>query len=90
MKRRIRIRYTESQKAVMWDRWQQGESLHQIARAVVTAEARRLASSALATRSRMPISYDASAARIGWHDHRHTARRVVADVFVAADETQTR
>ena len=32
MKRRSRIRYTDSQKAVMWDRWQQGESLHQIAR----------------------------------------------------------
>ena len=32
MKRRTRIRYTDSQKAVMWDRWQQGESLHQIAR----------------------------------------------------------
>ena len=54
MKRRTRIRYTESQKAVMWDRWQQGESLHQIARVVVTVEARRVASSALATRSRMP------------------------------------
>ena len=32
MKRRTRIRYTDSQKALMWDRWQQGESLHQIAR----------------------------------------------------------
>lgn len=32
MKRRTRIRYTDSQKAVMWDRWQEGESLHQIAR----------------------------------------------------------
>ncbi|MGY1457059.1 IS30 family transposase [Luteimonas sp. A534] len=32
MKRRNRIRYTDSQKALMWDRWQQGESLHQIAR----------------------------------------------------------
>ena len=32
MKRRTRIRYTDTQKAVMWDRWQQGESLHQIAR----------------------------------------------------------
>ena len=32
MKRRSRIRYTDSQKALMWDRWQQGESLHQIAR----------------------------------------------------------
>ena len=32
MKRRTRIRYTDSEKAVMWDRWQQGESLHQIAR----------------------------------------------------------
>ena len=32
MKRRTRIRYTDSQKALMWDRWRKGESLHQIAR----------------------------------------------------------
>ena len=32
MKRRSRVRYTEAQKAVMWDRWQQGESLHSIPR----------------------------------------------------------
>ena len=32
MKRRTRIRYTDAQKSLMWDRWQQGESLHQIAR----------------------------------------------------------
>ena len=32
MKPRSRIRYTDSQKAVMWHRWQQGESLHQIVR----------------------------------------------------------
>ena len=31
MKRRRRIRYTEEQKALMWDRWQQGESRHAIA-----------------------------------------------------------
>ena len=31
MKQRRRIYYTESRKALMWDRWQQGESLHQIA-----------------------------------------------------------
>jgi len=31
MARRPRTRYTESQKALMWDRWQRGESLHQIA-----------------------------------------------------------
>jgi IS30 family transposase len=31
MKPRIRIYYTESQKALMWERWRQGESLHQIA-----------------------------------------------------------
>jgi hypothetical protein len=29
---RSRIQYTESQKAQMWSRWQQGESLHEIAR----------------------------------------------------------
>jgi IS30 family transposase len=32
MKYRTRIYYTESQKAVMWERWQKGDSLHQIAR----------------------------------------------------------
>jgi transposase, IS30 family len=31
MKRRPRINYTESQKALMWDRWQKGDSLQQIA-----------------------------------------------------------
>jgi IS30 family transposase len=31
MKQRPRIYYTESQKALMWERWRQGESLHQIA-----------------------------------------------------------
>jgi hypothetical protein len=32
MKYRKRIYYTEAQKALMWDRWQQGESLGAIAR----------------------------------------------------------
>jgi hypothetical protein len=31
MNRRPRIHYTESQKALMWERWQKGESLQQIA-----------------------------------------------------------
>jgi len=31
MKQRPRIYYTEEQKALMWDRWQQGESLNTIA-----------------------------------------------------------
>ena len=31
MKQRPRIYYTERQKALMWERWRQGESLHQIA-----------------------------------------------------------
>jgi len=34
MKQRPRIYYTEEQKALMWDRWQQGDSLHAIARLV--------------------------------------------------------
>ena len=29
---RTRIYYTEKDKALMWDRWQKGESLHSIAR----------------------------------------------------------
>ena len=32
MKYRPRIYYTETDKALMWDRWQQGDSLHSIAR----------------------------------------------------------
>lgn len=32
MKYRTRTFYTESQKSLMWDRWQKGESLHAIAR----------------------------------------------------------
>lgn len=32
MKRRPRIHYTDSQKALMWDRWQKGASMHDIAR----------------------------------------------------------
>ena len=32
MKRRPRIRYTDSQKALMWDRWQKGDSMHEITR----------------------------------------------------------
>jgi hypothetical protein len=31
MKYRTRIQYTETDKALMWDRWRQGESLHAIA-----------------------------------------------------------
>jgi len=32
MERRPRIRYTETQKALMWDRWRKGETLQQIAK----------------------------------------------------------
>ncbi len=32
MTRRTQIRYSDSQKSLMWDRWQRGESLHKIAR----------------------------------------------------------
>ena len=32
MKQRPRIYYTETDKALMWDRWQKGESLGSIAR----------------------------------------------------------
>ena len=32
MKYRTRIFYTEADKALMWDRWQKGDSLHAIAR----------------------------------------------------------
>lgn len=31
MKQRTRIYYTQTQKAMMWERWKKGESLHQIA-----------------------------------------------------------
>ena len=36
MKQRPRIYYTETDKALMWDRWQKGESLNAIARHFLT------------------------------------------------------
>jgi hypothetical protein len=35
MKQRARIYYTDSQKAVMWERWRKGDSLQQIAQLFV-------------------------------------------------------
>lgn len=32
MKRRTRIVYTDAQKADIWNRWQNGETMHEIAR----------------------------------------------------------
>ncbi len=32
MKYRPRIYYSDAQKALMWDRWQKGDSMHAIAR----------------------------------------------------------
>jgi hypothetical protein len=32
MKYRTRVYYSEADKALMWDRWQAGDSLHEIAR----------------------------------------------------------
>ena len=32
MERRPRIRYTESQRALMWERWRKGDTIHQIAK----------------------------------------------------------
>src|SRR6188474_2830324 len=32
MRRRPRTKYTETQKALMWERWKKGETLHQIAK----------------------------------------------------------
>jgi hypothetical protein len=32
MKRRPRIRYSEADKALMWDRWQKGDSMNEIGR----------------------------------------------------------
>ena len=32
MKQRPKISYSEGQRSTTWDRWQQGESIHDIAR----------------------------------------------------------
>ena len=32
MKRRARIRYSEADKALLWDRWQKGDSMNEIER----------------------------------------------------------
>ncbi len=50
MKHRRRNYYTETDKALMWDRWQKGDSLHAIARARhrdVLSQSRALTSAGL-------------------------------------------
>ncbi len=42
MKRRPQIRYTDAQKALMWERWQKGECLHDIASAADKAAWQRV------------------------------------------------
>ena len=37
MKYRTRTYYTDAQKALMWERWKQGETLHQMGLAQSTA-----------------------------------------------------
>ncbi len=32
MKKRTRLRYSEADKVLMWDRWQKGDSMNEIAR----------------------------------------------------------
>lgn len=40
MKRRTRINYMPEQKAIIWDRYKQGDSLHDIARMFVSGSFR--------------------------------------------------
>jgi len=46
MGQRPRIYYSESQKALMWERWRKGEPLHQIAQ-LLTGTTRRSNASSL-------------------------------------------
>ena len=42
MKQRPRIYYTGEQKALLWDRWQKGDSLHAIEQTVIPVSSRKL------------------------------------------------
>ena len=58
-KYRPRIYYTEADKALMWDRWQKGDSLEKIAQLFDRTPgsiARILAQNRLRTRPRTPLS----------------------------------
>lgn len=48
MKQRPRIYYTERQKAQMWERWQKGESLSQIAQLFDRGHSKLMLSSSMA------------------------------------------
>ena len=62
MKYRTRTFYSETQKAMMWDRWRQGESLHEIAQ-LLTATIPRLAAF-LAQNGRHPSAATECAAAV--------------------------
>jgi hypothetical protein len=40
MRQRPRIYYSESQKALMWERWRKGDTLHQIAQLFIVTTRR--------------------------------------------------
>jgi hypothetical protein len=56
MKQRPRIDYSAEQKALMWDRWQAGDSLHEIAR--LFDRGHSLIQGILAETGGPPVSYE--------------------------------
>ncbi len=55
MKQRPRVYYTKADKALMWDRWEKGESLNSIARLMGPGGARAVVAESLPVKHQLII-----------------------------------
>jgi hypothetical protein len=76
MKRRTRIQYTEADKALMWERWRQGESLHAISSSLQSLPVQRVRLMPHPSRSRPSVSPPLSTFDV------NVCKRPIADINV--------
>jgi transposase, IS30 family len=83
MKRRPRIQYTEADKALMWDRWQKGDSLESIAR-VFDRSHGSIAGILSRTGGIRPLKRRRSESALTLSEREEISRGVVADQSIRA------
>jgi IS30 family transposase len=85
-KRRRRIYLTQAEKAVMWDRWKQGESLHAIARLLDTSHT-SIRRNLVATGGIRPLQRKRSRLALSLSEREELSRSIVAGHSIRAIAT---
>jgi len=88
-KRRRRIYLTQAEKAVMWDRWKQGESLHAIARLLDTSHT-SIRRNLVATGGIRPLQRKRSLSALSLSEREELSRGIVAGHSIRAIATVLR